>query len=67
MAKDDLDDSVRMLALYVQNFGPFTADRTRYWRYASHLTERCGWSVEDLNEWLLSTTAPSPRTKSLVH
>jgi hypothetical protein len=53
-ATGDLADAVRMLALYVHHFGPFDPRRTRYWRYASHLVDRCGWSVDELNDWLLT-------------
>ncbi len=52
--RDDLMQDVRMLALYVANFGPFEAGRTKYWLFAGHLLERRGWSVEQLNDWLLS-------------
>jgi hypothetical protein len=51
--RNDLMQEVKMLALYVANFGPFEAGRAKYWLLASHLMERCGWSVEQLNEWLL--------------
>jgi hypothetical protein len=46
--------NVKMLALYVANFGPFEAGRTKHWLMASHLLEHRGWSVEQLNDWLLS-------------
>jgi hypothetical protein len=49
----DLMHDVKMLALYVANFGPFEASRTKYWLLASHLVERRGWSVGELNDWLL--------------
>lgn len=52
-AEDAVEEAVRMLALYVEHFGPFAPDRVRYWRYASHLTDRFGWSVGDLNAWLV--------------
>ncbi len=51
---EDLALSVRMLALYVTNFGPFEAQRARYWLLASYLQEQCGWSLNMLNEWLLA-------------
>jgi hypothetical protein len=47
-------NDVKMLALYVANFGPFQAGRTRYWLLADHLVDRRQWSVEQLNDWLLS-------------
>jgi len=52
--QDDLMQNVKMLALYVANFGPFEAGRTKHWLMASHLLEHRGWSVEQLNDWLLS-------------
>lgn len=52
--QDDLGREVKMLALYVANFGPFEASRTQYWLLADHLLARRRWSVEDLNNWLLS-------------
>lgn len=51
--RDGLEDDVRMLALYVANFGPFDACRATHWRLANHFLQRCGWSVSDLNDWLL--------------
>ncbi|OWQ93816.1 hypothetical protein CDN99_05110 [Roseateles aquatilis] len=48
-----LREDVRMLALYVRNFGPFREDRVRYWLLPSHLVGRRGWSVATLNEWLV--------------
>jgi hypothetical protein len=56
--RDNLTEDVKMLALYVANFGPFEASRTKYWRLASHLLARHRWSVEQLNDWL-QTTGPS--------
>jgi hypothetical protein len=55
--QNDLMPDVKMLALYVANFGPFEASRTKHWLLASHLMERRGWSVEQLNDWLLSPVA----------
>jgi len=52
--RDDLMQEVKMLALYVANFGPFEASRTKYWLLANHLLERRRWSVGELNDWLLS-------------
>ena len=54
---DDLEDGVRMLALYVENFGPFHADQAKYWRLAAHLISKYGWSIEALNDWLMSSAA----------
>lgn len=52
--REDLALSVRMLALYVTNFGPFEAQRSRHWLLASHLQQHCGWSLSMLNDWLLA-------------
>src|ERR1700722_16324531 len=49
---DTLSLDVKMLALYVENFGPFEADRLRYWLLAAHLSEKRGWTVRKVNEWL---------------
>ncbi len=49
-----LDQDVRMLALYVTNFGPFDAQRARHWLLARHLLQRHEWSVAKLNEWLMA-------------
>ncbi len=43
---------IKMLALYVTNFGPLEENRIKYWLLARHLVDKCGWSVEQLNEWL---------------
>ena len=50
---DGLAGDVRMLALYVANFGPFEESRAGHWLLARHLLQRCGWSLSDLNDWLL--------------
>lgn len=50
--RSNLPLDIKMLALYVTNFGPFKADRIKYWLLARHLVDQCGWSVEQLNEWL---------------
>ena len=52
--RDSLEQDVRMLALYVANFGPFDERRAAHWLFARHLMQRCGWAVSALNEWLLS-------------
>lgn len=49
-----LDQDVGALADYVLNYGPFEADRVRYWLLARHLVDVCGMSVEQLNAWLSS-------------
>ena len=60
---EDLLLGVRMLATYVENFGSFEQDRTRYWLLADFLCSKRDWSVQDLNEWL--TSCPSgPRASA---
>jgi hypothetical protein len=49
---DGLERDVKMLALYVANFGPFDERRAMHWLLACHLLQRCGWSLSDLNGWL---------------
>lgn len=51
---DNLRLDVKMLATYFANYGPFEESRAKYWLLASHLIERHGWSVEQLNDWLAS-------------
>jgi hypothetical protein len=53
-----LEEDVRMLALYVVNFGPFKEQAARHWLLARHLMERRGWSVSELNDWLLRPADP---------
>ena len=50
--RSNLGLDIKMLALYVTNFGPFEENRARHWLLASHLIEKCGWTVQQLNEWL---------------
>jgi hypothetical protein len=50
-----LAEDVKMLALYVRNFGPFEPERVRHWLLAAHLVQRCGWTVGSLNDWLQSS------------
>lgn len=60
---DNLAMDVKMLATYVANYGPFEEDRVRYWLLASHLVEKCGWKLAQLNDWLASEpsgTADAP-------
>lgn len=51
----DLHADVRMLAIYVTNFEPFSENRAKYWQVPAFLIEKRGWSVNKLNGWLLST------------
>ena len=48
----DLQRAVAMLRAYVVNYGPFAADRVRYWPLAGRVMEQLGWSVDRLNAWL---------------
>jgi len=57
----DLQRTVTMLRAYVVNYGPFAADRVRYWPLASRLIEHMGWTVARLNDWLSAPTPASPR------
>jgi hypothetical protein len=49
---DNLPLDVKMLATYVANYGPIEKSRVKYWLLASHLVEKCGWDVQELNDWL---------------
>jgi len=50
--EDELEQQAALLGTYVLNYGPFEADRVRFWTLAAHLVDNVGWSVEHLNEWL---------------
>src|SRR5262249_27319305 len=50
--QNDLQLDVKMLAIYVANYGPFEESRVKYWLLASYLIEKCGWRIQQLNEWL---------------
>jgi hypothetical protein len=50
--EDELGQQAALLGTYVLNYGPFQADRVRYWTLAAHLVDNLGWSLEQLNEWL---------------
>lgn len=54
--RNSLELDVKMLALYVANYGPLEECRTPYWLLAAHLVGRCGWSTRQLNEWLQCET-----------
>ncbi|MFO1337637.1 MAG: hypothetical protein U1F53_05285 [Burkholderiaceae bacterium] len=56
---NELDQDVKMLALYVASFGPFDAPRAQHWLLARHLMERHGWAVDELNDWLHSGVEPT--------
>ena len=65
---DGLERDVKMLALYVANFGPFDERCARHWLLAHHLLQRCGWSLSDLNGWLLesSSSAIAPAHQAIA-
>ena len=48
----DLQRAVAFLRAYVVNYGPFGADRVRYWTVAARVMEHLGWTVDRLNAWL---------------
>jgi hypothetical protein len=50
--EDELGHQAALLGTYVLNYGPFQADRVRYWTLAADLVDNLGWSLEQLNEWL---------------
>jgi hypothetical protein len=56
---DNLPLDVKMLATYVANYGPFEKSRVKYWLLASHLVEKRGWDIQELNDWLASGTRMS--------
>jgi len=62
---DDTALGVKMLALYVANFGPFEAPRARHWLLARHLIETRGWSLEEMNDWLRADT-PAPARREEI-
>jgi hypothetical protein len=41
----------------VLNFGPFAADRVKYWLVADYLVREGGMCVADLNAWLAAGLA----------
>jgi hypothetical protein len=54
LVQNTIAQDIGVLATYVLNYGPFEEDRVKYWLLATHLTEQCGMTVRDLNEWLIS-------------
>lgn len=50
--RSNLTLDIKMLALYVKNFGSFEKKRTQYWLLAAHLIEKRGWTLQQLNDWL---------------
>jgi len=59
--EQELEEKLAALAMYVRNYGPFQADRVRYWKFAAWLVEDCGWPLEQLNRCLLQ---PAPAALS---
>jgi len=55
----DLQRAVAMLRSYVVNYGPFEANRVKYWPLAARVMQQLGWSVDRLNGWLCAATAAS--------
>ena len=53
----DLQRAVAMLRSYVVNYGPFEADRVKYWPLAARVMQHLGWTVDRLNGWLCAATA----------
>ena len=51
---NDLEQDVAALGNYVLNYGPFEAERIRYWLLAAHLVDNCDLTVLQLNDWLTS-------------
>lgn len=64
--RDGLQEDVKMLGLYVANFGPFDERRAMHWLLARHLLQICGWSVSELNRWLLEPSAVAEPRPTLV-
>jgi len=64
--EEDLALSVKMLALYVANFGGFTADGARHWLLARHLIDRCGWTLVAVNDWLQAEGADSATANAVA-
>lgn len=56
----DLQRAVSMLRSYVVNYGPFEADRVKYWPLAARVIKHLGWSLARLNAWLSGATPASP-------
>lgn len=57
---DNLQLDIKMLAIYVTNYGPFEESRVKYWLLASHLVEKRGWNLQQLNDWLASSEIKCP-------
>jgi hypothetical protein len=55
--KINLRLGIAILRSYVMNYGPFEADRIRYWPLAERLMERLHWNLAELNAWLGSVAS----------
>jgi hypothetical protein len=58
---DNLQLDIKMLATYVANYGSFEESRVKYWLLALHLIENCGWNIQQLNDWLMSSLIETPQ------
>ena len=59
--KIDLRRGISILSSYVMNYGPFEADRIRYWPLVERLMEQLHWNLDELNAWL-GSVASQPAT-----
>ena len=57
---EDLSESVKMLALYVANFGPFEPQRAQHWLLVRHMMTQWHWTLEAVNDWLCVDPAEPP-------
>lgn len=55
-----------ILSAYVLNYGPFQADRLRYWPAAQHLMKSLGWGLDTFNQWLVSMHSQAPRQRAVA-
>jgi hypothetical protein len=62
--KIDRTAGIAILASYVMNYGPFEADRLKYWPLAAKLAESLG-DVSRLNALLQSTSHPMPTQEAV--
>lgn len=59
--QEDLKEAVRMLALYVANFGPFDERSAGHWLLVRQMTTSWGWTLQEINDWLLAGGLGAPR------
>jgi hypothetical protein len=59
--QEDLQEAVRMLALYVANFGPFDECTAGHWLLVRHMITSWGWTLPKINDWLLAGGTGAPR------